>query len=67
MRAILIAFAPPPLRGRGFSTAGGRELGLEARPPARFISLSITQKHIKTMKPKCESRKPSDPFGVFFP
>ena len=38
MTAILIAFAPPdpPPRGRGFSTAGGRELGLESSPPCSF-------------------------------
>jgi len=46
----------PPKKDRGFSTAGGRELGLGARPPARFISLSNTEKHITTNELKHESQ-----------
>ena len=37
-----------------FSAAGGRELRLKARPPARFISHSNTQKHIHITEPKHE-------------
>ena len=38
MTAILIRIRPPgpPQRSCGFSTAGGRELGLKARPPCSF-------------------------------
>jgi len=46
----------PQKRDHGFSTAGGRELGLEARPPARFNSLSNTEKHINTPEVKHESQ-----------
>src|SRR5882762_8574489 len=37
-----------------FSAAGGRELRLKARPPARFISHPNTEKHIHTTEPKHE-------------
>ena len=35
----------PPHRGRGHATAGGRELRLDSRPPARFISQSYITRH----------------------
>ena len=40
----------------GLATARGRELRLEARPLASFISLSNTQKHINPKKPKHGSK-----------
>ena len=46
----------PPL-GHGYSTAGGRELELASRPPARFISLSNLQR--TTKKKDTETKKTS--------
>ena len=46
----------PPKTDRGFSTAGGRELGLEARPPARFTLRSRTKKHITVNKENMSHR-----------
>jgi len=46
---------PPPKSSLGFSTAGGRELGLAARPPAGFTSPSKPKKHTITNELKHES------------
>jgi hypothetical protein len=54
---IVNNFSPPyALFGPGFSTAGGRELGLASRPPARFISLSIPQGVTKKKKKQSSHR-----------
>ena len=51
-------FSPPyPPLGPGYSTAGGRELELTSRPPARFISLSNLQR--ATKKKDTETTKTS--------
>src|SRR5207248_10034134 len=46
-------------RGHGYSTAGGRELRLKARPPARLALQSSTQKHIEIKDKETKTTVPS--------
>ena len=46
---------PPP--GLKTSTAGGRELRLAARPPARLISLSSTRREVLRSLPETETKE----------
>ena len=45
--------------GSGYSTAGGRELRLKARPPARLALQSSTQKHIESKDKETKTTVPS--------
>jgi len=52
--------ALPPKKSNGSSTAGGRELTLKTRPPARFISQAHIKKRTET---KDKETKTTAPFG----
>jgi len=45
--------------GSGYLTAGGRELRLKARPPARFSSLPVSKEHIETNNKETKTTAPS--------
>ena len=60
MRPLLGAACPPrpPKEATGFRPQGGASWGSKARPPARFNSLSKSQKYINIHEPKRESTQP---------
>ena len=49
----------PEKRGHWYSTAGGRELRLKARPPARFNSQPLIKEHIETNDKETKTTVPS--------
>ena len=59
----------PSYESRTRLAAGGRELGLDSRPPARFSSQSDTSRPTNSLHPDMSRPSPaySESFGVFFP